>query len=93
MDVGPLLIANAQAAKLVEPSKAPLHDPPPSAQSTAVLGVTLCQERLNVPGAQTSADCLSVITTVAQHAIGSMAWTSPLSLQGWDGINQREGLL
>jgi len=38
-------------------------------------------------------DCLRVITTVTQHAIRPMAWASPLSLQGWDCVNECEGLL
>src|SRR5450755_969944 len=33
VDVGPLVIPHAQTAKLIEPGKRPLHDPPPPAQS------------------------------------------------------------
>jgi hypothetical protein len=44
-------------------------------------------------GPKTSPDRLRVITTVAQHAVGTMARSSSLSLQEWDGINQCEGLL
>ena len=40
MDVGPLLIADAQAAKLVQPRKCPLHDPAPPPQATSVLGAS-----------------------------------------------------
>ena len=65
MGVGPLLIANAQAAKLVKPSKTPLNDPAPSAQSATVLGITLGKPRHDVAGTQTLPDCLCVITTVA----------------------------
>ena len=46
-----------------------------------------------MPGTQTLPDCLRVITTVAQHAVRTMAWTSPLSLQGWDSVNGYECLL
>jgi hypothetical protein len=42
-----------------------------------------------MPFAQTLPDRLGVITAVAQHAIRSMAWTSPHSLQRWDGIDKR----
>ncbi len=38
MDVGPLVIANAQAAKLVQPRERALHDPAPPAQATPVRG-------------------------------------------------------
>jgi hypothetical protein len=80
MNVGSFLITDAQSPKLIEPSESSFHDPSPSAQSTAVLSVTLCQKRLNMPGAQTLPDRLRVITTIAQHAIRTMAWTSSLSL-------------
>ena len=39
MDVGALLVADTQASKLIEPGKAPLYHPSPSAKSTAVLGI------------------------------------------------------
>jgi hypothetical protein len=65
MDVGPLLIANAQAAKLIEPRESSFNHPAPSAQSTAMFGVSLRKERDDVAGAQTLADRLRVIATVA----------------------------
>jgi hypothetical protein len=58
-----------------------------------VLSVALCKKRDNVSVTQTLPDRFRVITTVAEQAIGTMAWTSSLSLQGWDGINQCECLL
>ena len=39
MDVGTLLVADTQSAKLVKPGKATLHNPPPSAEAATVLGV------------------------------------------------------
>jgi NADPH:quinone reductase-like Zn-dependent oxidoreductase len=45
VDVGPLVIPHAQTAKLIEPGKRPLHDPPPPAQSTPVRGATHCEPR------------------------------------------------
>ena len=38
MNVGPLVIPDAETAKLIQPGKRPLHDPPPPAQSTPVRG-------------------------------------------------------
>jgi hypothetical protein len=58
-----------------------------------MFGVALGEPRLDVAGTQTMADCLGVIATVAQHAIRTMPRSSTLALQGWDGINQWEGLL
>jgi hypothetical protein len=41
VDVSPLSIANAQAAKLTKPGEGSFYYPPPSAQSTAVFCVSL----------------------------------------------------
>src|SRR4029450_8658406 len=38
VDVGPLVIPHPQPAKLTEPGKCALHDPPPPAQPTPVRG-------------------------------------------------------
>jgi len=46
-----------------------------------------------VAGKQTFADCLSVMGPVAQYAIRPMARPSSPSLQRWDGVYEREGLL
>jgi hypothetical protein len=40
VDVGPLVIPDAETAKLIEPRKRPLHDPPPPAQTAPVRGAT-----------------------------------------------------
>jgi len=80
MDVSPLFIAHTQTAELIEPSEGALHHPPPPAQSTAMFGVTLGEPRHDMAGSQTSPDCLRVITTVAYHAIRTMARSSALSL-------------
>ncbi len=80
MDVGAFLVANAQAAELVEPSERALHRPAPSSQSVAVLSVSLHEPRHDTAGSQTLPDSLRVITTVAQQAIRTMARVPSLSL-------------
>ena len=93
MNIRPLLIAHTQAAKLAEPGKGPLHYPPTSAQPTSMFSISLGEQRRDVPDTQTLPDCLRAITTVAQHAIRTMARSSSLSLQEWDSINECECLL
>jgi len=63
--VCPFLIANSQAAELIQPSECPLHYPAPSPQSAAMLGVALRKKRHDMSAPQTLPDCLRVITTVA----------------------------
>ena len=41
MDVSSLFVTNAQSAKLTKPGECSFYYPPPSAQSTAVIGVSL----------------------------------------------------
>src|SRR6266850_2767526 len=48
MDVGPLVVTDAQASELVEPGKRPLHDPPPPAQPTPVRGTTHSDPRYDM---------------------------------------------
>ena len=45
MNVRPLFVANAQSSELIQPSERPLHDPAPSAQATAMFGVSFRKRR------------------------------------------------
>ncbi len=65
VDVGSFLVTNAQAAEPVQPGESPFHYPRPSAQSTAVIGVTHHEQRHNAAFTQTLPDCFRVITTIA----------------------------
>jgi hypothetical protein len=47
VDVGSLFVPDAQATKLIKPGKGSFYYPPPSAQSTAVFGVSLGEHRPN----------------------------------------------
>jgi len=47
VDVSSLFVANAQTAKQAKPGQGSLYYPPPSAQTTAVFGVSLGEARLN----------------------------------------------
>ena len=48
--VDPLLLANTQPAKLIQPSEGSFHNPAPSAQSVAMLSVSLGEHRHNGAG-------------------------------------------
>jgi hypothetical protein len=45
VDVSPLLVADSQAAKLIEPSECSFYHPTPSTQSTTVFSVSLGEPR------------------------------------------------
>ena len=93
MDIGPLVIAHAQAAKLIQPGKRALDDPPPSAQSTAVFRSADGEQREDVADPKTAPDCLRVVCTVAQQAVGTATRASSLSLKCWNRIDERQRFL
>jgi hypothetical protein len=65
MDVGPPFVANTQAAKLIQPGEGSFYHPAPSAQSTAMLSISLGEPRHDVADTQPLPDRFRVITTVA----------------------------
>jgi hypothetical protein len=69
VDVGPLVIPHAQTAKLIEPGKRPLHDPPPPAQSTPVRGATHGEPRHDMPRPQSAPNRLGIVAAIAQHTV------------------------
>ena len=80
MNVRPLFVAHAQAPELIQPGEGSLHHPSPSAQSAAMFRVALRQKRDDASITQTLPDRLRVVTTVAQHAVRTMARSSAFSL-------------
>src|ERR1035437_4773107 len=75
MNVRPLFVANAQSSELIQPSERPLHDPAPSAHAPAMFGVSFRKRRDDASVTQTLPDRFGIITTVAQHAVRTMART------------------
>jgi hypothetical protein len=63
--VGPLFVANAQTPELKQPGEGSFYHPPPSTQSTAMLGVALGRERHDVASTQTLPDRFRVVTPIA----------------------------
>ena len=65
MYIGSLFVADSQSTKLVQPGKASLHNPSPSAKTTTVLRIAHREQRQDTPVAQSLADCLRIIAAVA----------------------------
>jgi len=85
--VCPFFVAHAQSPKLIQPSERPLDDPAPLPQSATMFGVALRKKRDDASVTQTLPDRFGIITTVAKHAVGTMAGSSALTLQKRDSIN------
>ena len=75
--VGPLLLANAEPTKLIQPSESFCHDPAPSAQPTAVLRVAHREQRSDET--QTLPNWFCIITTVAHDDVVVLA--SPVVME------------
>jgi hypothetical protein len=93
MNVGPLLIANTQAAKLVQPSERAFHHPSPSSKPAAMFGVPSSKEGDDISSTQASPDGFGSISAISCYAVRPMPRTAALALQFRNCVNQRERLL
>ena len=84
VNVGPLVVADAKAAKLAEPGKRTFHHPPPSTQSACVLRSGNGEQREDMAGSQIAPDRLGTICAVAYRAVRTTATASSLSLEWWN---------
>jgi len=90
MDVSAALIAQPQAAELLEPGERTFHDPAMDSQATLVGRAPLGQHRFNPPSPQGSAMGLRIIPAVALHAVGVAAGPPDLATHGGKRRHQRE---
>ena len=93
VDVGPLVIPHAQTAKLIEPGKRPLHDPPPPAQSTPVRRATHGEPRHDMPRAQSAPNRRRVVAAIPEHTVRPLPRSPPFAVQRRNRIDQRQGFL
>ena len=88
VDIGPLVIADAQAPELIQPGKRALNDPPPPTQATAMLRTAHGQQRKNVARSQTSPDNRGVVRAITQHAFRTAPRSSAVALQRGNRIDE-----
>ena len=93
MNVGPLVVADTEASKLIEPGKCPLDDPAPSSQTAAVQRAAHRQQRQDAASSQPGSDCLRIVAPVSHHTIWAMPRPSSLALEWKNRIHQRQSLL
>jgi hypothetical protein len=93
MDVDPPVVADTQAAELVQPGECPLHHPTPLPQAAAVPRLAHSEDWENMTNSQRVADAPGIVGTIAEYAV----WTTPgspsFALQRRDRIDQRQGFL
>ena len=93
MDVGPLVIPHAQAAKLTEPGKCALHDPPPPAQGTPVRGATHGQQWHDVTSPETAPNSGRVVAAIPEHTGRPLPRSPAFTMQRGNRIHQRQSSL
>jgi len=92
MDVWTALIANPQAAELMQPGQRPLHHPTVDAQSAAMGRAPLRQLGFDALRPQRLPMALGIIGPVAQDALGPAAGAAPLAFDRRDGGHQGQQL-
>ena len=90
MDVGPLVKADAQAAKLAQPRERPLHDPAPSAQATPVRGAAHGQPGYDVTRSETLPNPCGVIAAIPEHAVRMPSRPPTFALEWGNRIDQSQ---
>ena len=93
MDVRPLVIADAEATELIQPSKGPLDDPAPPAQPAPVLGAAHCDQRLDMPRPQPTPNGGCVVAAIPEHTVRPSSRSPPFAVQRGNRIDQRQGFL
>jgi hypothetical protein len=93
VDVGALVVADAQAPELVQPGERPFHHPPPPPHAAAVSRSAHSEEWKNVTSSQPPSDPLGIVRTIAEYAVGTTPWSPSFALQRRDCIDKRQGLL
>jgi hypothetical protein len=73
-------VAHPQWSKLIQPGERPLDQPAPLPQSAAMFGVAPRKKRDDPSFTQTLPDRFGIITKFGKQAVGTMAWSSALSL-------------
>jgi len=69
VDVGPFVVADAEASEFIEPGKRPLHDPAPPAEATPVRRAALRDKRENPTGSQSVADRRRIVAAIPEHTV------------------------
>ena len=92
MDVGPPIVADAQAAKLTEPGEGAFHDPPPPSQATPMLCAAHGQQGHDVTRPETASDRGRIVAAIPEHTVRPLPRSTAFAVQRRNRI-QRQGFL
>jgi hypothetical protein len=89
VNVGPFVVADAQAAKLIQPGKCPFDDPTPAPEATARLGAAHRDQWENPTDSQAVADRFRVVAAIGDDAIRSTPRSAAFALEWRNCIHSR----
>jgi len=92
MDVVAPIVADAEAAMLMEPTEGPLHHPAVNAQSAAVLGAAFRQHRPDVALTQLLPMPVRIVRAIALHLVRATPGMTNLAGHGRNAVHQRQQL-
>jgi hypothetical protein len=93
VDVGPLVRPHPEAAKLTEPGKDALDDPPPRAQATPMRGVAHGQEGHDMTNPETAPNRRRVVAPIPEHVVRPLPRSSAGAVRWGNRVHQREDFL
>ncbi len=79
MHVGVALVADSEAAEVVQVSEAALYDPALTAKAGAIRCAAACDDRSDPESSQEPAVLVEVIATISEDTIGLAAWPAALA--------------
>ncbi|MFJ3786255.1 hypothetical protein [Streptomyces sp. NPDC090093] len=92
MEFGAALPANGEAIELVERGEGLLDDVAEFAQVLDVRGAPAGDDRQDPAFSQFAAVGVRVVALVAEQGLRAVAWSAGTSGDGWDAVDQGEGL-
>ena len=92
MDVVAAVGADEQAAAVVQPGEGAFDDPAVAAESGAVLGLTVCDQRLDAALPDQAAVLVVVVAAVCDQRPGSASWPAGAAANRRYSVEQLEQL-
>ena len=92
-NVGSLFIPHTQAAKLIEPGKRALHDPPPPAQSPAMLAAAHGKLRHDMSRSQRAPKRGRVVAAIPEHTVRPLPGSPACAAQRGNRIREHQDFL
>ena len=92
VDLGAAVVADEQAAALVEPGEGALDDPAIAAQAGAVLALAAGEDGFDPARPQLPPVLLRVVGAVGEEPVGAAPRPADAAAYRWDAVDQRQQL-